>query len=302
MQKPTEVEPKIKTQPTNNRNKRINNEYKSDSDSIKHTSKIPRLSSVDRTKAPKPKKFHPSTKYKGDNEVKAEDAPQQLRRSQSYLESQKQHAAVENTGNINDLKLSSKNGPQHYSNKNLPNQNITSRRSVQYKPYTLREYKQKFNDPIPTEDEYKIKKRGGLGANIGNEHWCKENEKRERIKQFANNVKNKNMSMVSDSMRRTNQTSATENYEKSKRERALDYAKGIVKPNDRMDGQAIHLDNFEDEMIDDEDQSNYSYNYNKNQGYRHNNYSNYKDRIGYGDMEGDDNKFASEIDKIKALF
>ena len=87
-----------------------------------------------------------------------------------------------------------------------------ARRSVNYKPYTLREYRERFNSSEKEEFNYKM--RGGLGADIGGDEWMKEHEKRARMKQFASKVKNKNMSILSDGMRRTSQTSTTENHEK----------------------------------------------------------------------------------------
>lgn len=58
------------------------------------------------------------------------------------------------------------------------------------------------------------KQRGGLGADIGGEEWQKEHEKRMRIKNFSSKIKNKNMSITSDGMRRTSQTSNSEISEK----------------------------------------------------------------------------------------
>ena len=51
---------------------------------------------------------------------------------------------------------------------------------------TLKEYKNKFE---PRElSSYKI--RGGLGADIGGDKWQKENDKRQRMKEFAKRVAN----------------------------------------------------------------------------------------------------------------
>ena len=87
---------------------------------------------------------------------------------------------------------------------------LTNRRSVNYKPYTLRQYK----DKVGQEQLFTEKTRGGLGANIGGEAWQKENEKRQRMKEFANRVKQNQGQHVNDGMRRTNQTSITEGREK----------------------------------------------------------------------------------------
>lgn len=56
--------------------------------------------------------------------------------------------------------------------------------------------------------------RGGLGANIGGDAWRKENEKRQRMKEFANQVKAQQNNLQGESMRRTSQTQTMENNEK----------------------------------------------------------------------------------------
>lgn len=84
-----------------------------------------------------------------------------------------------------------------------------TRRSVNYKPYTLREYKDMFDKA----DDFVTKVRGGLGANIGGDKWQKENEKRQRMKEFASKMKQQSH-LGSDSMRRTSQTQNIDNREK----------------------------------------------------------------------------------------
>lgn len=197
---------------------RSKNEYNTDTESQKAqnkskpiVSKIPRLSSATRQNTEKPKRFEPNSEYKAvQNKDDTEKRPHPLRRSQSYL----QNNLKAKDPNINDLRTKPGRKPatHHTSDKNLPKEDIQSRRSANYKPYTLREYKQKFSDG--TTDEFTYKMRGGLGADIGGENWTKEHEKRERMKHFASRVKDKNMSMVSDGMRRTSQTSTVETNEK----------------------------------------------------------------------------------------
>jgi hypothetical protein len=90
---------------------------------------------------------------------------------------------------------------------------MKNRRSVNYKPYTLRQYK----EIVEQEPQFTDKTRGGLGANIGGEEWQKENEKRQRIKEFANRIKQRQGQYTNDGMRQTNQSSNTidmENREK----------------------------------------------------------------------------------------
>jgi len=85
----------------------------------------------------------------------------------------------------------------------------STRRSVNYKPYTLREYK----DMSTKEEPFTYKTRGGLGANIGGDEWTKQQEKRQRMKEFANKVKHQSQ-QDGDDMRRTSQTQNIENREK----------------------------------------------------------------------------------------
>lgn len=92
----------------------------------------------------------------------------------------------------------------------------------------------------------------------------------------------------------------------SKRSKALDYAKGIAKPNNQFRSNVIQIDNFDDEMLDDDDYTPNNYSHQYNNAYKGHDYSDYNNRISEEDMEEslpmNSNKFASEIDKIKAMF
>ena len=306
IQKPSETDIKMdaklaKQQKSNGpRTSKTSNKYNTDTDSVKNVSKIPRLSSIERSSASKPKKYEPVADYQAKEEVKNEEINSHpLRRSQSYLEKKPRARTDQNSAGINDLRSANKQVQPSSSKNILPPKEVSSRRSVNYKPYTLREYRKKFDEPQTQDTGYKM--RGGLGANIGGEEWSKEQAKRERMKQFANRVKSKNKNDIGDRMRSTNQSSATDFNKKSKREIAIEYARGISKPTSQFRQDAIHLDELDDELLEeDENDGGYSYQYNNNQ-YKHN-YSNYKDRIGYDDMQENTGQFASEIDKIKALF
>ena len=72
----------------------------------------------------------------------------------------------------------------------------------------------------------------------------------------------------------------------SKREVALEYAKGISKPNDmRFRGANMSQQDFDEDAI----------------GYYNDGYQ-YQDRPDLGQLENNHNEFSNEIDKIKAMF
>ena len=90
----------------------------------------------------------------------------------------------------------------------------------QYKPYTLKEYKEKHdNDP-------KMLKMGGLGANIGTEDWVKRNNKLKAMKDFASRVKVENRAKSLNPAPKRKEMPK----EKSNRQKALEFAKNIPKP------------------------------------------------------------------------
>ena len=88
-----------------------------------------------------------------------------------------------------------------------------------YKPYSLKEYKERHLDP----SAYRM---GGLGANIGTEEWEKQNNKVQAMKEFASKVKIENRAR---SMNPPKQRKEIEK-EKSKREKAIEFAKNVPKP------------------------------------------------------------------------
>ena len=188
----------------NIRAKRVQGEYNTDVDTAKRQSRIPRLSQASEERVPKPKKYVPGSEYK------SEDPPEPrkvgMRRSQSYL-SQKKLPQKPSSEPVDLRKMSKNMNP-------VPKPEYAggagSRRSVNYKPRTLREYK----EMIEKEDPFTYKVRGGLGANIGGDEWQKQNEKRQRMKEFANRVKQNKNTSFGDPMRRTSQSTAVETQEK----------------------------------------------------------------------------------------
>jgi len=123
------------------------------------------------------------------------------------------------------------------------NQKDTSKRKSTYKPYSLKEYKEKPNDP-------KFYRMGGLGANIGTEEWEKKNSKLQAMRQFASKVKITNKATNSNPPKRKKEPTK----EKSKREKALEFAKNVPKPKippkkQKIVKQKTDLDRFEDELM-----------------------------------------------------
>lgn len=165
--------------------------YNTDTESVKRQSKIPRLSMASVDRIPKPKKLQPESEYVQNTEEQQPQAKAIVRRSQSFLQNK---ITPTNKDVAGDVKLGKRVAGS--ATKPVINNNISSRRSVNYKPYTLREYKEK----VMQEEPFSYKTRGGLGANIGGEEWMKEHEKRLRIKEFANRIKNSQF-VRSDGMR-----------------------------------------------------------------------------------------------------
>lgn len=126
-----------------------------------------------------------------------------MKRSHSYLQDKVKKVDVD-PNNVHDSRkiANSASKPPVMAKSN-------SRRAVNYKPYTLREYKDTFDK----SNNFGNKHRGGLGANIGGDEWQKENEKRKRMREFASRVKNQRK-LIDGSMRRTSQTQDTESREK----------------------------------------------------------------------------------------
>lgn len=188
---------------------KLRNQYSSEADENKQKSKIPRLNkgSVDQDVNIK---LNQSALEYNNSKMITPQKPPQLRKSQSFLQNLNSNSSKKGENN-DDIKVKVSDKNLNSANKILPAaNNLENNRSSSYKPYTLREYKEKINYDQP----FISKQRGGLGADIGGEEWQKEHEKRMRIKNFSSRIKNKNMSIYSDGMRRTSQTSNSEFSEK----------------------------------------------------------------------------------------
>ena len=78
--------------------------------------------------------------------------------------------------------------PMNSFPQNNPNNNSSQKvekRKVNYKPKSLKEYKEKYNNGIKEH-------RGGLGANIGGEEWEHKKEQNMKVKKYSEMIKNHN--------------------------------------------------------------------------------------------------------------
>lgn len=189
----------------NIRSKRQVGEYKTDTENAKKETLIPRLARASADRVPEPKKYIPGSEYHPIETPEKGGKKALMKRSQSFLQSKITPVQNQPVVNSRDPRKIANS-----ANKPVTGNTIESRRSVNYKPYTLREYKDKVNQDEP----FTYKMRGGLGADLGGEEWSKENEKRQRMKEFANRVKSQQFQMQTSGMRRTSMTQNPESQEK----------------------------------------------------------------------------------------
>ena len=93
--------------------------------------------------------------------------------------------------------------------------NLTNINRVEYKPYTLKDYKEIIN----------VDTLGGLGANIGTEEWEKKKEKMDKMSEYAKNIFNKTKNMKN----KNNHLMKRKKEEISTRKRASEYSK-LIRP------------------------------------------------------------------------
>ena len=86
---------------------------------------------------------------------------------------------LDNNQNIFDNKSSTEKSKNNSTEKI----NITKRKNIEYKPYTLVQYKNKY-------EKNNLKILGGLGANLGGEEWNKRQKLFERKKRYSDFIKN----------------------------------------------------------------------------------------------------------------
>ena len=86
---------------------------------------------------------------------------------------------LDNNQNIFDNKSSTEKSKNNSTEKI----NLTKRKNIEYKPYTLVQYKNKY-------EKNNLKILGGLGANLGGEEWNKRQRLFERKKRYSDFIKN----------------------------------------------------------------------------------------------------------------
>ena len=107
------------------------------------------------------------------------------------------------------------------SNNNITNltinnkSNMTNINRYEYKPYTLKDYKEIMN----------VDTLGGLGANIGTEDWTKKKEKMDKMSEYARNIFNK----TKGAKNKNNGLKNKKKEEISTRKRANEYSK-LIRP------------------------------------------------------------------------
>ncbi len=93
-----------------------------------------------------------------------------------------------NMQNIN-YNISNNNLMQPISQRKIttPQSKKQINKSVNYKPKSLKEYKEKY-----VNDKNKNKERGGLGPNIGTKEWEKKERNKNKVKEYSEKIKEKN--------------------------------------------------------------------------------------------------------------
>ena len=107
-----------------------------------------------------------------------------------------------NNNNLTNLTLNNKS-------------NLTNINRFEYKPYTLKDYKEIIN----------VDTLGGLGANIGTEEWEKKKEKMDKMSEYAKNIFNKTKTIKN----KNNHLMHKKKEEISTRKRASEYSK-LIRP------------------------------------------------------------------------
>ena len=123
--------------------------------------------------------------------------------------------SAQNIGRSNISYLGGNNN-NNLTNLTLNNKsNLTNINRYEYKPYTLKDYKEIIN----------VDTLGGLGANIGTEEWEKKKEKMDKMSEYAKNIFNK----TKTTKNKKNNLNVKKNQEISTRKRASEYSK-LIRP------------------------------------------------------------------------
>ncbi|KAK9823517.1 hypothetical protein WJX72_003356 [[Myrmecia] bisecta] len=100
-------------------------------------------------------------------------------------------------------------------------------RTVQFKPYTAKDYQMKDYDPKHQRNYWTL---GTLGAEREDEELLAKREKAERLKEMAREVREQNLLKSAERTSRPQPHRTSSPKDKSTREKALDFAKSIPKP------------------------------------------------------------------------
>ncbi|KAL4493472.1 hypothetical protein ABPG72_007480 [Tetrahymena utriculariae] len=115
-----------------------------------------------------------------------------------------------------------RNQSRDNTNKSLNEMPSSSNSLSNYKPYTLNEYKS-----IQKNANYKL---GGLGPNVGNEDWQQKKEQLEKRQEFAKQIQQINSQVLKSQQDQGKVAAIKFNKDTSSREKALEFAKNIPKP------------------------------------------------------------------------
>ena len=94
--------------------------------------------------------------------------------------------------------------PPNINNINETKQLPKIKKKIHYKPKTMKDYKEKY-----IINEKKSEKRGGLGPNIGTKEWEEKEEKKKKIQEYANKIKQIN------NLKKINNTTSIKAIDKS---------------------------------------------------------------------------------------
>jgi len=159
-------------------------------------------------------------------------------------------------------------------------------KSTAYKPYTLKDYREKKTD--------KYQKLGGLGANVGTDEWQERREKLDKMKRFASEVKIQNTVKHRDDLRKraiSSEPSKKKTESNSKRAKALSYAKNVPIPKTKKASlETTSASSVRNDEEEDDGYGTYSTDY-------------YKEQYGFNQvelLEMNRESYKDQIEKIRS--
>ena len=146
---------------------------------------------------------YPKNENKENNEITSKPLTKKKLRPISAQNISNNRSYLTNQNNITNL--------TYLNNKS----NMTNINRHEYKPYTLKDYKEIMN----------VDTLGGLGANIGTEDWNKKKEKMDKMNEYAKNIFKK----TKGNKNKNNDLKNKKKEEISTRKRASEYSK-LIRP------------------------------------------------------------------------